>query len=173
MFPLSADILPLVEIADFWSREIRPPASRDELLACLESAWWRGEFKGSSAFNRLQFLRKMFEARRGPDLQSVAFASPNDAGPPTEIPLADGGVAVVRQKICVPGETDDWTEDSCNDAFEALAQLPSKRYFPVLSYNICFIGLTYEEFFGWVGTRGFLIPGFWKSNTAKASICSL
>jgi hypothetical protein len=79
-------------------------------------------------------------------MQSVVFVSPNDAGPLTEIPLPDGEI-VVRPKIFVPGETDDWSEDSCNDAFEALAGLPSQEYFPLLSYSICFIDLTREEFF--------------------------
>jgi hypothetical protein len=161
MFPLSAEQLPFLEIAKFWSRDIKPHASYEELLALLESAWWKGELKGNSALNRLQYLRKMFETRREPHLQSVVFVTPNDVGAPTEIPLPDGGM-VVRPKILVPGETDDWTEDSCSDAFEALAQLPSQEYFPQLSYGICFIDLTYDEFFGWVQTRNFEIPKFWK-----------
>jgi hypothetical protein len=166
MFPLSAEKLPFLEIADFWSREIEPHASQTELLAQLESAWWLGEITGNSVLTRLQFLKKMFESRREPYMQSVVFASPNDAGPPTEIPLPDGGV-VVRPKIFVPDETDDWTEDSCNDAFEALAGLPSQKYFPMLSYNICFIDLTHEEFFSWVRNKVFNLPEFWKPRVVK------
>ena len=105
-------------------------------------------------------------------MQSVVFVSPIEPGPPTEITLPDGGV-VVRRKICVPGDSDDWTENSCDDAFEALASLPSQQYFPQLSYSICFIDLTYEEFFSWVGARGFDLPLFWKPSMAKASNCSL
>jgi hypothetical protein len=166
MFPLSAEKLPFLEIADFWSREIKPPASYNELLAILESAWWKGELKGNSALNRLQFLRKMFEIRREPDMQSVVFVTPNDAGPPKETPLAGGEFVVdVRPRIIVPGETDDWTEDSCKDAFEELSRLPSQEYFHPLSYGICFIDLTPEEFFGWVMKRGFEVPNFWKRFT--------
>jgi hypothetical protein len=161
MFPRSAEKLPLLEIADFWSREIIPRASHKELLALLESAWWQGELTGNSALDRLQFLKKMFKSRREPYMQSVVFASPNDAGQPTEIPLPDGR-AVVRPRISVPDEADDWTEDSCTDAFETLASLPSQEYFPLLSYSICFIDLTPEEFFGWIRTRGYDVPTFWK-----------
>jgi hypothetical protein len=165
MFPLSADRFSFLKIADYWSREIRPRASRDELLARLESAWWRGELRGNSWDSRLQLLAKMFEKRGEPELQSVAFVSPNDAGPPTEIPLPDGGVAVVRRIIYVPDATEDWTEASCRDAFEALASLPSQEYFPLFSYSICFIDLTYEEFFGWATTEGFDLPQFWRANS--------
>jgi hypothetical protein len=168
MFPLSAERLPFLEIADFWSREIIPRASHKELLALLESAWWQGELKGNSALNRLQLLRKMFDARREPDMQSVVFVTPNDAGPPIENPLAGGGVVVdVRPRISVSAETDFWTENSCNDAFETLAGLPSQQYFPLLSYSICYIDLTYEEFFSWARTRRFNLPEFWKPCVVK------
>ncbi|UPT96131.1 hypothetical protein J4G48_0045060 [Bradyrhizobium barranii subsp. apii] len=170
MFPLSAEKLPLREIADFWSREIKPRASRDELLARLESAWWRGELRGNSWDSRLQLLKKMFEKREEPELRSVAFVSPSDAGPPTEVPLSDGSIAVVRRIISVPNASEDWTEASCSEAFEALASLPSEEYFPLFSYAICFIDLTYEEFFGWVRTRRFDLPTFWRTEFADAKI---
>jgi hypothetical protein len=164
MFPLSAEKLSFREIAGYWWRESR--ASKDELLALLESAWWRGELKGNSALNRLQFLKKIFDSRQEPHMQSVVFVSPNDAGPLAEAQLADGGFVVdVRPRISVPSETDNWTDDSCNDAFDELAHLPSQRYFPQLSYSICFIELTPEEFFGWVIKRSFDVPKFWKRTT--------
>jgi hypothetical protein len=110
----------------------------------------------------------MYRSRHEPDLQSIVFVTDSDAGPPTDTPLADGGVIVDRRpRITVPGETDDWTDNSCNDSFAELAQLPSQQYFPHLSYGICFIDLTHEEFFGWVQTRGFETPKFWKQGNEK------
>ena len=165
MLPVSADKLSFLKIADYWS--LVSPCSQDKLLAGLEAAWWMGEITGNSARSRLQFLRIMYQSRH--DLQSVVFVTPNDAGPPTETPLPDGGFLVdLTPRIPVPAETEDWTESSCNAAFEELARLPSQQYFPLLSYSICFIELTPEEFFGWVSTRGFEVPKFWK-RTAKAS----
>jgi hypothetical protein len=155
MFPLSADKLSFLEIADYWSRESR--ASQEELMCQLEGAWWLGEITGNSATTRLQSLRSTYQSRH--DLQSVVFITPNDAGPPTETPLPGGGFLVdLTPRISVPNETDDWTENSCKDAFGELARLP----FPLLIYSICFIELTPEEFFGWVERRGFEIPKFWK-----------
>jgi len=159
MFPISADKLSFLKIADYWSQESR--ASQDELLAELEGAWWRGQITGNSAKTRLQVLRRMYESRH--DLQYVVFVTPNDPGPQTETALADGGVDVdLTPRISVPNETDDWTEDSCNDAFEELAQLPSQQYFRLFSHSICYIELTPEEFFRWLATRGFEVPKFWK-----------
>jgi hypothetical protein len=63
MWPLSAEKLPFLEIARFWSREIIPRASYKELMALLEEAWWQGELKGNYVPDRLQFLKKMFESR--------------------------------------------------------------------------------------------------------------
>jgi hypothetical protein len=91
MFPLSADKLPLLEIADFWSREIKPRALQQELLALLEAAWWLGEITGDSD-TCLQFLSKMLRLRTQPFLQSVVFITPDDGGPPIETALASGGV---------------------------------------------------------------------------------
>jgi hypothetical protein len=171
MFPLSADKLSFLKIADYWSRESR--ASQNELLAQLEAAWWLGKIVGNSAITRLQFLKNMYRSRHEPDMQSIVFVTQSDAGPPTDTPLADGGVIVdIRPRITVPGETDDWTDNSCSDSFAELAQLPSLEYFPHLSCGICFIDLTQEEFFGWVRAEGFGPPGFWKANIDDAKIGS-
>jgi hypothetical protein len=159
MFPLSEKQLPLLEIADFWSREIEIRTSFSQALARLESAWWQGELKGN--LDRLQFLRKMFESRRRDYMEAVVFATPSDKGQPAEIPLGDGGIRVLP-KIIVPDESDDWTELSCADAFATLARLPSQQYFPLLSYSICFIDFTSEEFFAWVNKRRFREPKFWR-----------
>jgi hypothetical protein len=160
MFPLSADKLSFLEIADHWSGESR--ALKGELLAMLEAAWWQGEIIGNSAKTRLQFLENMYRSRHEPHLQSVVFVTPSDPGPPAVTPLPNGEV-VVRPGISVPSETDDWTEDSCKDAFDELARLPSQQYFPILRYDIWFFELTREEFFRWIQFRGFDVPTFWKT----------
>jgi hypothetical protein len=161
MFPVSAAKLSFLEIADYWRRESR--ASRNELLAKLEAAWWLGEITGNSAISRLQLLKKMYQSRHDPDRESVVFVTPNDAGPPTETPLAGGGFAVdLTPRISVSAETDDWTESSCTAAFEKLATLPSSEHFPLLSMGLHYIELTPEEFFGWVTKHDFHVPTFWK-----------
>jgi hypothetical protein len=163
MFPLSADKLSFLDIAKFWSREIQPLASQNELLAQLEAAWWRAEIIGD--FDRLKFLKTMFKKRK--TLKGIGFVTPNDSGPPISTPLASGEVVVnMRPRISVPGGTDSWTEDSCAAAFETLAGSPCYEYFRELSTSMYFIELTCEEFFGWVVMRSFVVPKFWKRNSA-------
>jgi hypothetical protein len=178
MFPLSEKQLSLLKIADFWAREIDPGASKKELLALLESAWWLGEITGNSALTRLQYLCNMFNSREHPAWQAVVFTTQYDDGPEASFPLASGGVVVdIRPRINVPGDTDSWTEDSCQTAFKTLATLPSYEHFPLLSSGLPFIELTVEEFFGWIEKRGFDPPKFWKRiatvDVAQASESSI
>ena len=165
MFPISDDTLPFHKIADYWSREIQPPASQAELVDKLEAAWWRGEITGISAFTRLEFLRRAWQRS---SLDEVVFITPDDSGPSTETPLADGGVLVdLRPRIAVPSEIGIWTDDSCATAFEVLAKSPSREHFPVLQVSLHFIELSSEEFFGWIEKCKFDVPKFWMRNSAE------
>jgi hypothetical protein len=56
MFPIADDKLSIPQIADYWAREICPPASPAELQILIEKAWWRGELVGDGA-SRLTLLR--------------------------------------------------------------------------------------------------------------------
>jgi hypothetical protein len=164
MFPLSADKLSFREIAKFWSREIQPHASRDELVDEMEAAWWRGELVAASEMTRLQLLRSMFAHRASTSLEGIVFVTPNDPEQPVVTELANGEVMVdTSPRVSVPSlETDQWTEESCAGAFETLSKSPSREHFPALLSLHC-IELTREEFFRWVDRRGFHAPTFWKS----------
>jgi hypothetical protein len=165
MFPITTDKLSLFKIADYWSREIQPPASRDELLALLEGAWWRGEISGDSATTRLQFLKNMFKLIPKCDAPRIVFVAGGEAGPPTYFELPNGSVSVdVRPRVPVPStDTDTWNEDSCAEAFQALAGIeePSSKHYWEFSPGIDFIELTRDEFIQWLGVRGIDIPTFW------------
>jgi hypothetical protein len=169
MFPLSEEKLSFLEIAKYWSREIRPPASRDELLATLEAAWWRGEVVGKSPRTRLQLLQIMFGLRESQSYQGIVFVTPNDLGRPVGTGLKDDEAKVVdlSPRINVPGETDHWTEDACAAAFSELARAPSVQHFPIASPVLASIELAREEFFTWIERRGFHAPTFW--NAANVS----
>lgn len=44
VFPVSSNqTLSFPKIADYWSREMKPPTSSDELFNFLVKAWWRGD----------------------------------------------------------------------------------------------------------------------------------
>lgn len=167
MFPLSAKKLALYEIADFWSREIYPPASKKELLALLESAWWLGEITGNSAGARLRYLGKIFDYRMQSGPQPIVFTTSSNEGLERYLHFANGEVVVdIRPRISVPPNRQRWSEDSCRAAFAILAKMPSSEYFPELSFGLHYIELSEDEFSGWIDKRGFVPPKFWKRTAA-------
>lgn len=58
MFPIPSERkLSVVEVAEYWSREIKPPASAQELRDVISKAWWRGELLATNGASRLSVLR--------------------------------------------------------------------------------------------------------------------
>ena len=162
MFPIAKSTPSFREIADYWSREIHPPASSNELLSILVSAWWLGEFRGDSIHSRLQLLKIMFSSKYRDDL-GIAFIVGDDPGSP-RVELPDE--IDLRPQIRVPSSNvESWDEAACKDAFHALAEkteqslIKSYREFAVILPSI---KLTYEEFNTWRAKRGYDEPKFWK-----------
>jgi hypothetical protein len=176
VFPIAKAALSLLEISDYWSREIRPPASWKELLSILVSAWWLGELRGDSVHSRLQLLKMMFTLKYRDDL-GIIFIVGDDAGPgPPQIDLPDGSIEIdVRPQIRVPSSnTESWDEAACRDAFHALAELTERssiesyREFAVLLLPST--KLTYGEFNTWRRKRGYPKPKFWCSQLKKPNL---
>src|SRR6516165_8963446 len=124
MFPIAKPTLSFQETADYWSREIWPPASSHELLSILVSAWWLGELRGDSVHSRLQLLKLMFTSKYRDDL-GIVFIVGNDAGPPqVDLPDDEPRDIDLRPQIRVPSSnTESWDEAACRDAFHALAKV--------------------------------------------------
>jgi hypothetical protein len=162
MFPITKAALSFLEISDYWSREIHPPASPKELLHVLEAAWWSGELRGNSFHSPLQLLKKMFVSMRDQNDLGIIFIVGDDEGPPP-IELPDGCVKVdIRQRIPVPSDDpDSWKESACGQAFGALAEC-SSHAFPHLAVDLPWIELSYEEFTDWLAKRGYAKPMFWR-----------
>jgi hypothetical protein len=164
MFPIAKATLSFLDISNYWSRDIRPPASSNELLSILVSAWWLGELRGDSV-SRLQLLKIMFTSKNRDDL-GIVFIVSDDAGPP-QVDLPDGSLEIdVRPQIRVPSSnTETWDEAACRDAFHALAQATEDfsidvyREFAVLLPST---KLIYEEFDTWCRSRGYSTPTFWQ-----------
>ena len=173
MFPIAEATLSLDKIAEYWSREIHPRASSNELLGILVSAWWLGELRGDSVHSRLQLLKMMFTSKYRDHL-GIIFIVGDDAGPgPPQIDLPDGSIEIdARPEIRVPSSNiESWDEAACRDAFPALAELTegssieSYREFAVLLPSI---KLTYGEFNTWRRSRGYPKPKFWRSQLKKS-----
>jgi hypothetical protein len=163
MFPIAKPALSFGEVADYWTREIHPPASWEEILRTLESAWWLGELRGNSGPTRLQRLKNMFTSMRHRDDLGIAFVVGDCAGPrPVELP--DGSLKVdLRHQIRIPSnDPESWDEAACRDAFHSLAQTSSKESYPDLTVGFTLIELSYQEFNAWREKRDYHEANFWK-----------
>ena len=163
MFPIADDALSFRYISDYWSREINPPASWEELFHVLEAAWWLGKLRGDFVQTPLQLLKNMFPSMCHRDDLGIIFLVRNSAGPPP-IELHDGSVTLdIRPEIRVPsGNIEDWNETSCRDAFQALAETRSLDRCPELADILSGVSLSYGEFTAWLEKRGFPRPTFWQ-----------
>jgi hypothetical protein len=171
VFPVGKPRLSLREIADYWSREMRPLASRNELLGLLEGAWWLGEIRGDSAA-RLELLKRMFQSMRDRNDLGIVFITGEDEGKSSIEELSDGTVVVdVRHRVPLPSsDTNTWDEVNCKDAFLALAQTSSVGSYPEITPALAFIELSYDEFTGWRERRGYTKPKFWKPQSASTPL---
>jgi hypothetical protein len=168
MFPIGKSKLALGEIANYWAREIQPPASRDELLKVLEGAWWLGEFCGDSAISRLELLKGMFKSMRHRDDLGIVFVEGERVGEPPPKKLPDGSLLVdVRHRICLPSsDVNAWDEGTCDEAFRALAQTSSYESYPEFAPVLTLIELTHGDFISWLEGRGYDKPIFWRPASA-------
>src|SRR5262249_49235674 len=116
MFPISERTLPFIKIADYWSRESKPSASKRELRDSLSKAWWRGESVAANGPSRVHLLRVLF-AKCSDD---IVFAIPGAPEPQRSRALEDGGVVVFfHPRVPLPNaQSDTWTDSNCAEAFE-------------------------------------------------------
>jgi len=170
MFPISKETLSFLAISEYWSREIQPPASPNELLALLEGAWWLGEMHGDSAISRLELLKRMFKSMHDRDDLGIVFIVGNDAVRPLVKELLDGSLMVnVRHEIRLPSsDTNAWDEAACKDAFYSLAQTSSLESYPEIAPGLAYIELSHDEFVGWLKRNGYRVPKFWRAASATA-----
>lgn len=165
MFPIGKPKLSLREIANYWAREIQPPASQNELLRELEAAWWLGEIRGDSLKSRLDLLKHMFEAMHDRDDAGVVFFVEGAGEPPAKWEQFSDGSIVLFYRPCISLPSKDistWDESNCEDAFQSLAQTSSTESYPEMTPGLAWIELTFEEFTTWLASHGYVKPKFWK-----------
>ena len=168
MFPISEARLPFLKIADYWAREIQPPATRNELLGLLESAWWLGEICGEPAISRLEMLKGMYQSMHDKSDLGVVFIVGQNSGKSLVEELPDGSVVVdVRHRVPLPSsDATTWDETACNNSFRALAQTSSIESYPGMTPVLAAIELAYDEFARFVASRGYTKPQFWRPLSA-------
>jgi hypothetical protein len=159
MFAISKPKLSIGEISHYWSQEITE--SSDEILAFLEQAWWRGEIRTESG-SRLNVLKGIFDWWCKYGSASIAFVTPEDAAQP-EPPPDESVLVNMRPTILIPSTyPDEWSDDSCANAFQLLADAPSLTYYPERSPGFMALKLTYNQFVRLLTNHHRALPDFWR-----------
>jgi hypothetical protein len=161
MFPISCDrALSIQRIAEYWSREIRPPASPRELREEIIKAWWRRELVVPGGPEPIDVLRSLHKTV---DRNKVLFIAPTDVAPPVSVAHEDGSVTVdVRIRIRVPsGSPESWIEENCDEGMAAIAESWDEAAFQPIATGLTAIKLTVTQFSAWTKARGFKRPRFW------------
>jgi hypothetical protein len=166
MFPIADETLTFSEIADYWSRELTPPASDLELLRLLERAWWRGQIVGETALTRLKLIQYLF--RHAQDFP-VVFVIGEESGTPVIEKMADGSVEVdLWPRLHVPSaDPETWNDTSCGTTYDVLAQAQCLMADPTVGPALRGINLSQREFMNWLEASGYAKPRFWATETVQ------
>jgi hypothetical protein len=164
MFPISKEKLTFREIADYWSREIWPPAPANELLDIIVRAWWLGELVGYAP-PRFELLKKMAGKRNKEDeLTNLIFVTPEDVPPPTKQPPSGNTYVDIRPRVPVPSMAmEAWDDALCEDAFSVLAsdEVSHTDHYLEWGVMIQWFALSRTEFLNWLALRSYPLPTFW------------
>jgi len=164
MLPICRDKLPIEKVTDCWSREIQPPTSPEELVDFFERAWWRGELKTDGPLTPLALMKSMYTSAREGHLTTLVFVTTTPQG----IELADGSLQfdvndLMKPRILVPSnDPKTWTEATCAPAFEALAEKPSRQYYPDFRIQFLMMEIDRHRFVRLVTAYGLDLPNFWR-----------
>jgi hypothetical protein len=169
MFPIPSEReLSIIDIALYWSREISPPASAQELRDTISKAWWSGDLIATNSPSRLSVLRHYYSR----SAKFIAFIIPNTEEPPQWVADEDGVMEFVRPlRVPVPNANPDtWTVANCESAFDAIAKQWNEALISPSESAPIFLDivLTSSEFFEWINTIGYTRPTFWSDALEKS-----
>jgi hypothetical protein len=159
MFPIPPGRkLSFIEIAEYWSGEIKPPTRPQVLLIAIGQAWWRGELVAANGPSRLKVLRTLYSTCT----DSIAFIIPDMTVPPQSKLRDDGGWEVFLRVPLPNADPDTWTEANCAEAFEVIAKAwDAEELFHLIAPLVAGIDLTQGEFNQWINEYKYQRPAFW------------
>jgi hypothetical protein len=169
VYPIPAkQRLSLWDIADHWSREIRPRREPWEVRDDLVKAWWRGELTAANGPSRPEMLRLLYKSYQ----DRIAFSAPGLGEPVSSKVLSDGTVVVFRcWSVPLPNyQPEAWDDTNCAEAFEAVEKAWSCERFEIVAISVCFSELTVAEFMSWIDETPYPTPTFWQIAPKKDGV---
>jgi hypothetical protein len=115
----------------------------------------------------------MHTSTREGHLTTLVFVTEKDATTPQGIELADRSLQfdvndLMKPRILVPSnDPETWTEATCAPAFEALAEKPSREYYPDRRIQFLMMEIDRHRFVRLVTAYGLDLPNFWRPSIPK------
>jgi hypothetical protein len=167
MFPvpekpdLSIDV-----IADYWSRT-GSPAKERELEETMIRAWWGGKLEGPKETKRLEALKVLYELGGNGE---VVFLVSGTQSLPEIVERAGGAEVDLSVRLSLPGASpDNWTEDNCAEAFEALSIGWTEGMSEELTVALLSMSVSRLDFMDWIAQSGFSKLKFWRDKTLEVA----
>jgi hypothetical protein len=167
MYPLVDASLPLLELAEHWSRSFpeRPPAN--ELTDRLLQAVWSGELlvsgEDGSAIGRDRLLQMVKQADQSA-LPHPGILIGDDLGalPPEVRILPAGGAEIsLARRLRLPTDPSRWTSEIVADACAVLVSCRMSDFSPLIHPRFVSLRVTRDGFAAFCTGRGYELPGFW------------
>jgi hypothetical protein len=164
MLPIHENVLQLIWIAEYWSREINGVRTAAEIHDQLLAAYWRGELRvvgrdERGLLNRVTFLKLVARERNHPGF--VLVDSPEMI--PTKITeRGDGSVMVdTLTYIVLPPDYTCWTSDIISSACRELAKLWLEGYHDLIQPGVFALRCTKKNFAAYCEAMHYDPPRFW------------
>jgi hypothetical protein len=163
MLPLAVPVLPLWQIAEYWSREIGNVRPCDEIFDELLSSFWSETLhvKGAAdetKIDRLVILKLV--NRRREHLGFVLIDGLENC--PTFEKLPSGEVIIdTRRHVVLPSDTTTWTDEVIEAAYVKMSKTSFDDFDELIQPVFCTFCTTKEKLHSYCQARGYPLPRFW------------
>ncbi len=168
MYPLSDSVLPLLDLAKHWRRQLEGQPPSEEILGTLLQAFWQRTLVLCRADGKLvgrELLLQMVKAA-APHPGLLIYEDPRHP-PPVKQELPDGGVTIMLgHRVYLPPGT-SWSEQVISEACSSLAACRWTDCSAPAQAGFAFLEVSRDAFEALCVERGYERPSFWFGRQLK------
>jgi hypothetical protein len=163
MLPLRNTVLPLYEIAEYWSRELNDVRHSDDIFDELLAGFWLDKLRvtgsgGNNKVDRLAILREVNRRR----VHCGFSLTENWADRPYSEPLPSGGIRIdITHYVILPTDDSAWTDGLVAAAYEQMAMLSFDDFDNLIRPGLLALHTTHDAVREFCDMMGYRLPRFW------------
>ncbi len=169
MYPLSDSVLPLLDLAKHWRRQLEGQPPSEEILGTLLQAFWQRTLVLCRADGKLvgrELLLQMVKAA-APHPGLLIYEDPRHP-PPMKQELPDGGVTIhLGDRVYLPAAPSDWSDRIISEACSRLAACRWTDYSTAAQVGFASLHVSRAAFEALCVERGYERPPFWFGRESK------